>query len=44
MNEVFSAREDRGDGLDLRAIRYGGEDVASRLYFAVRDPGGARCR
>ncbi|GAA0946846.1 hypothetical protein [Virgisporangium aurantiacum] len=34
---MFSTREDRSDGLDLRTVRYGPEEVCSRLYFAVRD-------
>jgi hypothetical protein len=37
LSEVFTVREDRGDGLDLRWLRYGGEDVLARVYFAVRD-------
>jgi hypothetical protein len=37
MQRVFAAREDRGDGLDLRTLRYGTEEVVSRIYFAVRD-------
>ena len=37
MRRVFAAREDRGDGFDLRSLSHGGEPVNSRLYFAVRD-------
>ncbi len=37
MQRLFSARADRGDGLDLRSLSHGGEPVNSRLYFAVRD-------
>ncbi|GIF63495.1 hypothetical protein Ais01nite_15300 [Asanoa ishikariensis] len=33
----FTTRADRGDGLDLRTIRYGDQEVVSRIYFAVRD-------
>lgn len=35
---VFSTREDREDGFDLRGLSLDGEDIAARLYFAVRDP------
>jgi hypothetical protein len=37
MHKTFSIRADRGDGLDLRALSYNGEEVSSRLYFAIRD-------
>jgi hypothetical protein len=33
----FTTRADRGDGLDLRMVRHAGDEVASRIYFAVRD-------
>lgn len=33
----FADREDRGDGLDLRTLTFAGEEVSSRVYFAVRD-------
>lgn len=33
----FFVRDDRGDGLDLRTVRHGGETLNTRLYFAVRD-------
>jgi hypothetical protein len=33
----WAFREDRGDGLDLRALAYRGEPVAARVYFALRD-------
>ena len=37
MEPVFSTREDRSDGLDLRTLRFGAEEVSSRIYFALRD-------
>jgi hypothetical protein len=33
----FTTRADRGDGLDLRSVRHAGDEVVSRIYFAVRD-------
>lgn len=33
----FTTRADRGDGLDLRTVRHGDDEVVSRIYFAVRD-------
>lgn len=33
----FTVRTDRSDGLDLRSVRHNGDEVASRVYFAVRD-------
>ncbi|GIF46160.1 hypothetical protein DFJ67_6192 [Asanoa ferruginea] len=33
----FTTRADRGDGLDLRSVSHAGDEVVSRIYFAVRD-------
>lgn len=33
----FTARFEQGDGTDLRHLSSAGEEVAARLYFAVRD-------
>ncbi|GAA4370082.1 hypothetical protein [Agromyces bauzanensis] len=34
----YTTREDREDGLELRGIRFDGEPVLGRFYFAARDP------
>jgi hypothetical protein len=33
----YTARFDEGDGSDLRHVSYAGEEIACRIYFALRD-------